>query len=192
MAAANARHSSGRRARGTMSRWLPPRGGAAMLLAAVVGGSALADAATGSGVAFIAVRWTVAVLAVLCVVATGVSVAWRLSALPLAAGFGALAWVVALAADRSRSWVAPMAGVGLVTLLLVAAPFERTSDRGVRRSILLDRAGAIGVATVGVVGTLLLTGAAHSVTLAAGALLAVASLGALAAGGWRLLRRGMR
>ena len=175
-----------------MSPWLPPRAVTAVLVAAVVGALAVADAATGSGVAFVAVRWAVAVLAVLCVVTTGMSLAWRHSALPFAAGFGALAWVVALAADRSRSWVAPMAGVGLVTLLLVAAPFERTSDRGVRRSILLDRAGAIGVATVGVAGTLLLTGAAHSVTLATGALLAVASLGALAAGGWRLLRRGMR
>ena len=175
-----------------MSPWLPPRAVTAVLVAAVVGALAVADAATGSGVAFIAVRWAVAVLAVLCVVTTGMSLAWRHSALPFAAGFGALAWVVSLAADRSRWWVAPIAGVGLVVLLLVAAPFERASDRGVRQSIRRDRAGAVGVATIAVVGTLLVTGAADTVTLAAGALLAVVSLGALVAGGWTLLRRAMR
>lgn len=154
---------------------------AAVLVAVMVGGGAVADVSSGRGPGTDAATKLTTVLAVVALVATALAVTRVPRALPFAGAFAGLSWMVALSADADRWWPATVGGLGVVLLLLIAAPTEAMLDKGLRRQVVVDRTQAliVGVVGAGVATAIADTGDPSAV--ATGAWVAVAAVVALAA-----------
>lgn len=162
---------------------------AAVAIAALVGVCAVADAASGRGRGTDSATKVTAALAVVALAATILAVTRIARALPFAGAFAAAAWLVALAVDTDRWWMAPAGGLGVVVLLLVAAPAEVRLDDALRRRVVADRVLALSVGGVGAVAAAVIADMGGPPSVAAGAWVAMAAVVVLAAVVARVLAR---
>ena len=159
------------------------------LLAALVGGFAAADAASGHGTGTGTAVATVLILTAAATIASVLAVLRLPSALVFAGTFAALAWAIALVIDTQRWWAAPAGGLGVVALLVVASPRERWIDETIARRVGADRAAAFGMAVVGAGMAAAMVGSIGAATVLVGVSVAVGSLLVLVVVFTRLFRR---
>ena len=176
-------------------RWAPAKrlgyvhAAVAVLLAALVGGLAAADAASGHGTGTGTAVAAVLVLAAGSTIASLLAVVRLPSALAFAGTFAALAWAIALVVDTQRWWAAPSGGLGVVAVLVVASPRERWIDGAIARRVAADRAAAVGMAIVGAGVAAAMVGSTGAATVLVGVSVAVGSLSVLVVLLARLFRR---